>query len=329
MSCFSCVRNYSLLYEMLTGEKLDDGNGKEEYTMDKKFEYIARTLSRTKRKEYENYVVNAIWNRLNTTEVKPVSQQYIKHANGYYLIDLYFPQLNIGIECDEEHHKRKVEQDISREITIFDILKQVKNISEYQALHVDVTRSYAEIEEEINFHVHTIHSCIESQKRNGCFTAWRDVSPYEYFAEKDTISIDSDIGFRTISETCNTLFATEYKGNVQQSWFIPSTFRKKYGQQYTVWFPKLAVENKAVVGNWHNELSPDGRRIIEFNESSQWTAENERTDLNESRVPFAHVLDPITRRNEYRFVGVFKYTGIENSKNIYTRINESFRLVKL
>lgn len=123
--------------------------------MDKKFEYIARTLSRTKRKEYENYVVNAIWNRLNTMEVKPVSQQYIKHKSGYYLIDLYFPQLNIGIECDEGYHKQKVEQDIHREITIFDILKQVKNISEYQALHVDVTRSYAEKEEEINYHVQT------------------------------------------------------------------------------------------------------------------------------------------------------------------------------
>lgn len=314
---------------MVAGKKLDAGNVKEEYIMDKKFEYIARTLSRTKRKEYENYVVNAIWNRLNTMEVKPVSQQYIKHKSGYYLIDLYFPQLNIGIECDEGYHKQKVEQDIHREITIFDILKQVKNISEYRALHVDVTRSYAEIEEEINYHVQTIHSCIESQKSNGCFTVWRDVLPNEYFANKDTVSIDSDIGFRTISETCNTLFATEYKGSVQQSWFIPSTFRKKYGQQYKVWFPKLAVENNAVAGNWHNELSQDGSRIIEFNESAQWTAEDERSDLHESRVTFAHVLDPITRKKEYRFVGVFKYTGIEQNKNIYTRINESFPLIKL
>ena len=295
--------------------------------MDERFDYIARTLSRTKRKEYENYVVNAIWFRLNTTELKPVSQQYIKHDNGYYLIDLYFPQLNIGIECDEGYHKQNVEHDLIRELTIFDILKQVKNIAEYRALHVDVTRSYEQIEKEINEHVQTICSCIEAQKCNKCFSVWNDVSPQEYFLDKDTISIDNDISFRTIAETCNTLFSTTYK-NIQQSWFVPSTLRKKYGQQYKVWFPKLAVENRAVTRDWHNELSQDGSRIIEFNESSQWTAEDLRTDINESRVTFTHVLDPVTRKREYRFVGVFKYAGIEDNKNIYTRTADSFPLIK-
>lgn len=295
--------------------------------MDERFDYIARTLSRTKRKEYENYVVNAIWFRLNTTEIKPVSQQYIKHANGYYLIDLYFPQLNVGIECDEGYHKQNVEHDLIRELTIFDILKQVKNIAEYRALHVDVTRSYEQIEKEINEHVQTICSCIEAQKHNECFSVWKDVSPHEYFLDKDTISIDNDISFRTIAETCNTLFSTTYK-NIQQSWFVPSTLRKKYGQQYKVWFPKLAVENRAVTRDWHNELSQDGSRIIEFNESSQWTAEDLRTDIHESRVTFTHVLDPVTRKREYRFVGVFKYAGIEDNKNIYTRTADSFPLIK-
>jgi len=295
--------------------------------MDERFDYVARTLSRTKRKEYENYVVNAIWFRLNSTEIKPVSQQYIKHANGYYLIDLYFPQLNIGIECDEGYHKQNVEHDLIRELTIFDILKQVKNIAEYRALHVDVTRSYEQIEKEINEHVQTICSCIEAQKHNECFSVWKDVSPHEYFLDKDTISIDNDISFRTIAETCNTLFSTTYK-NIQQSWFVPSTLRKKYGQQYKVWFPKLAVENRAVTRDWHNELSQDGSRIIEFNESSQWTAEDLRTDINESRVTFTHVLDPVTRKREYRFVGVFKYAGIEDNKNIYTRTADSFPLIK-
>jgi hypothetical protein len=220
-----------------------------------------------------------------------------------------------------------VEHDLIRELTIFDILKQVKNIAEYRALHVDVTRSYEQIEKEINEHVQTICSCIEAQKHNECFSAWKDVSPHEYFLDKDTISIDNDISFRTIAETCNTLFSTTYK-NIQQSWFVPSTLRKKYGQQYKVWFPKLAVENRAVTRDWHNELSQDGSRIIEFNESSQWTAEDLRTDINESRVTFTHVLDPVTRKREYRFVGVFKYAGIEDNKNIYTRTADSFPLIK-
>ncbi|WP_406835471.1 AbaSI family restriction endonuclease [Lactococcus lactis] len=67
---------------------------------------MVKTLSRTRRKDYENYVLNAIWNRLGNLNIKPVSQQFIRNEgkNGYF-IDLYFPQLNIGIECDEVHHQ--------------------------------------------------------------------------------------------------------------------------------------------------------------------------------------------------------------------------------
>ena len=295
--------------------------------MDERFEYIARTLSRTKRKEYENYVVNAIWNRLNTTEVKPVSQQYIKHDKGFHLIDLYFPQLNIGIECDEGHHKRNAERDKQRDMTILDILKQVKNTSEYRALHVDVTKSYAEIEEEINCHVQTIHSCITAQKHNGCFSEWQDVSPQEYFADKTIISIEDDITFRTIAETCNTLLATKYE-NIQRSYFVPSTFREKYGESYRVWFPKLAVEGKAVAAGWNNSLSQDGKTIMEFNEAFS-RKESDLTDNDyKPRVTFAQARDSDTRKIGYYFVGVFKLVGMEENKNKYVRIENSFPLIK-
>ena len=50
--------------------------------MDSKVIYLAKTLSRTKRKDYENYVVNAIWNRVNDSRLVPVSQQYVKDKNG-------------------------------------------------------------------------------------------------------------------------------------------------------------------------------------------------------------------------------------------------------
>lgn len=299
-----------------------------EYSMDKRFNYIAHTLSRTKRKVYENYVVNAIWNRLNTTEIKPVSQQYIKHNDGYYLIDLYFPQLNIGIECDEGHHKQNIEQDQYREMTIFDFLKQVKKVSEYQALHVDVTRSYEEIEAEINTHVKTILACIEKQKENASFEEWQDISPQEYFADREVITIEDDIVFRTIAETCNTLFSTKYT-NMQRSWFVPTTFCKKDGQSYKVWFPKLAIENKAVSRGWYNELSQDGKTIFEFNEASKDDPYELKSGHFIRRVTFALVQDPITREKGYRFVGVFKLSGRENNKTKYERIDESFPLIKL
>ena len=84
-----------------------------------KREYLIKTLSRTKRKDYENYVVGAIWHRLNNLEIKPVSQQYVQRSDGKYaLLDLYFPQINVGIECDEAYHEQNVEPDKIREAKV-------------------------------------------------------------------------------------------------------------------------------------------------------------------------------------------------------------------
>ena len=81
-------------------------------TETEKREYLIKTLSRTKRKDYENYVVGAIWHRINNLEIKPVSQQYVKRNDGKYaLLDLYFPQINVGIECDEAYHEHNTEPD--------------------------------------------------------------------------------------------------------------------------------------------------------------------------------------------------------------------------
>lgn len=43
-----------------------------------KTEYIIRTLARTKRKDYENYVINRLYTELNDLDIQPVSQQYVK-----------------------------------------------------------------------------------------------------------------------------------------------------------------------------------------------------------------------------------------------------------
>ena len=86
-----------------------------------KQEYLYRMFSHhTKDKEKENYVVNAIWQRLDDLNIKPVTQQYVhfSKSNRYALIDLYFPQINYGVECDEAHHKDNKFKDAAREIDL-------------------------------------------------------------------------------------------------------------------------------------------------------------------------------------------------------------------
>ena len=144
--------------------------------MDSKVIYLAKTLSRTKRKDYENYVVNAIWNRVNDYRLVPVTQQYVTDGKGNrYFIDLYFPQLKIGVECDEGYHASKEQKilDADREMTISDVLEQI-NAGEYIALHVDVTQSWEMVESQINDHVATIKAKSEELKIEN---AWLQFNP--------------------------------------------------------------------------------------------------------------------------------------------------------
>ncbi|MGF3183317.1 AbaSI family restriction endonuclease [Facklamia sp. P12934] len=90
--------------------------------MDKK-EYLVRTFSWTKRKDYENYILNAVWQQMNYPQLRPVTQQYVKNGkNEYYLMDLYFPQLNVGVEVDEAYHKNNQEKDKLRTLDIMEKL---------------------------------------------------------------------------------------------------------------------------------------------------------------------------------------------------------------
>lgn len=90
---------------------------------DLKRDYLIKTFSRTKRKDYENYIINGIWHKLNRIDIQPITQQYVKRSDGKYaLIDLYFPQINLGIEIDEEYHVKNSAHDSQREMTMEQLL---------------------------------------------------------------------------------------------------------------------------------------------------------------------------------------------------------------
>lgn len=108
------------------------------------FEYLVSTLSkRTRGKKYENFVVNYIWNSLGDDTLKPVTQQYVNRrlqhqgsglvdaqkeswsqAEGanFALVDLYFPALHLGIECDEGLHSGRSKEDRVRLRDIQDVI---------------------------------------------------------------------------------------------------------------------------------------------------------------------------------------------------------------
>lgn len=116
-----------------------------------KREYLIKTLSRTKRKDYENYVIGAIWHRLNTLEIKPVSQQYVKRADGKHaLLDLYFPQINVGIECDEAYHEHNTEPDKIREANVEQALSALQMGQEFTLIRINAHTDMDALDRQIN-----------------------------------------------------------------------------------------------------------------------------------------------------------------------------------
>ena len=86
-------------------------------------------------------------------DVKPVSQQYVTSGDKGYFIDLYFPQLNIGIECDELYYLGNVANDRRRERDLIDILNAI-DVSSYRAVHIkvpgDAADQLSEFDKQIN-----------------------------------------------------------------------------------------------------------------------------------------------------------------------------------
>ena len=277
-----------------------------------KLDYLAKTLSRTKRKDYENYVINAVWNRINNKNLYPVSQQYVKKDDGsYYLIDLYFPQLNIGIEVDEPYHENQQDEDLIREMDIFDVLSLI-NENSYTSIHIKVSEKFDEVEKQIDDAVVRIKEEINRyENERPLVFSGKDVKDY---TNASFISIDDLASFSTIVEIANTVLGKNYKAQQHASFKIQAN--------YMAWFPKLDVNSENNRG-WENTITADGMQIYEKSEKNK----NIELDVGTTRVVFAQTKN-ITGKRVYRFVGVFKQkTKMEDDTFVYERIATEFKVI--
>ncbi len=273
-----------------------------------KLEYLAKTLSRTTRKDYENYLVNAVWNRLEDPGLRPVSQQWLARPDGGgYFIDLYFPQLNIGVECDEPYHEGQREKDRERELDLIDILNAIDDRQGYRALHVRV-EGYESTERQIDAAVDEIRAEAARRRSADEFEPWEpEKVAAGYYLGKDRIAVGDQVGFRTIREACNALFGTSYESDLRRCYFTPrGPMRDAYGKKYKVWFPAKVTPQGRGNHGWVNKVSEDGSCIYERREEGG-TADDGRD--THQRVTFIKARDPITGRAEYRFLGVFEPAG--------------------
>jgi len=296
--------------------------------IDPKTLYLIKTLSRTRRKDYENYVINAIWQRLADNDIEVVSQQYVeggKNGRSHYFIDLYFPSLEIGIECDEAYHKNQSARDKEREVTIFDVLHGIKaGNSKLKLIRIDVTGSFDKLQTRINKAVEIIKQRIADRNH----PRWI-ITAEEYYKNKCKISIRDRKGFKTIKDALNILFKAGYKGG-QRAEYAPAKFNGTPLEGCHVWFPQLAIrdENNKLITpkgiNWNNQLMENGKRIEMRNVKGKSSFKPDGI----KRIVFAKNKDALGN-NEYIFVGIFECVQENDGLSFYfNRIQEDCDLIK-
>lgn len=284
-----------------------------------KQDYLYRMFSHhTKEKEKENYIVNAIWARLDDLNIKPVTQQYVRRPDGYALIDLYFPQINYGVECDEAYHKDNQLKDAAREIDLRAALsacsengltiRRVDATLDADALHAHIREISTEIKQKV------------AEKGNH-LPPWLD--PEEEWAviqQRGVLRIEDNYSFSTIADICQKCFGKDKDYRIQRSFF-------RVTDDWMLWCPKLAIElpdgSKAAQSRgWINELSADWDEIIEHNDSGATPVKHP----DKPRLTFAKSKDE-HGEDAYRFIGMFKWNETKpNGEHIYKSIGSELLL---
>ncbi|MDR2582560.1 MAG: hypothetical protein LBC75_03675 [Fibromonadaceae bacterium] len=293
---------------------------KENTYINEKFKEICKRLSEQDKeyseknekrgKKYENYVVYAIWNRLKNCDLEPVREKGITCKDRKkYRIDLYFPQLNIGIECDEQHHENQKEEDKKREKKIREVKPGYKEFRiKIYSKESEKEISFEKIESKINEIVEKIKERIKSKK----IEPWNPPprASEQYFKRKKTISTDDYVVFGSQRDALKMIFSWESSNKQSRGFFTPKTLVGEY-KKYKVWFPKLGSRYANYGNKWNKkDVFSEGKDLYKLNK--------------QNRLIFVGLDDG----EKYKFAGVFKYYGEKEKRAYWKRISKEFPIVR-
>ena len=283
-----------------------------------KNDYLFKSFAKQKQSK-ENYIINAVYSRINNKELKPVTQQCIKIGKKYRKIDLFFPQLNIGIECDEAYHKKRKEKDAERTVEIKEKLGAVVlNKKEYKQIRIDATLDYDKLFNRINQVANKIKKKCRELK-------WEtQVATIKRIKKRGEVRISDNVTYKTHEEVCSLFDLTGTQKGA-----------KILNDKYHIWFPKLAVQDengkwKAKDKKWNNKLSEDWKTIIETTNKNMRRKKSNRDHYwkTSKRITFAKTKD-LEGTVGYRFIGVFKYVYEDGETRIYNKISDKFVISKV
>lgn len=269
--------------------------------MNKK-EFLLRQISKTNKKNYENYVVTRIIHKLDDPTVKFITQQFVtRQGKRRALTDLYIPQITFHVEIDEGYHKATGEADTVREADIIDA-------TGHTIVRVDATLPLEELNAYIDKVINQIRELINTKRNHQQFEDWnpeREHNPAAHI-ERGYMDADEDVAFYRQADACNC-FGHSYRG-LQRA-----LVRHAIETELTIWFPKL-YDN----ADWHNVISDDEEIIYERRQRDNdefILSYLKRTDRFK-RLVFARVRGPLGDIM-YRFKGLYE-VDVETSQQTST-----------
>ena len=303
---------------------------KNQYNFDERLDYIAYMLNvRTKGKAYENFIVNAIYSKVGNLDLVPVTQQYVRSRNpqkSYYLLDLYFPQLNFGIEIDEIQHNN-TDQRKEDEIRGKDISAAIQ-CEEYRIpIYADNSsqkRTISEIEKDIDQVVSVIKKKI-ARKRGGI--KWELNKEKKAIVKKrGTFRDTDDVDYNGITEIYNLCGGRRNGPHKNEPVKALQRCSVVLNAKYKLWVPKLAIQlPDGNVTNTANEfvnlLSEDHKKITEINVGKKWKVREKEKEKKYKRVVFMQMWDQFGKRC-VKFLGVYKQMNSPDPRRcaIYKKI---------
>jgi len=276
-----------------------------------KYQFIKKQLSKTNKKNDENYVVSRIWHLINNVDVKMITQQYILRdlvTKHYALADIYFPQFGFIVEIDELYHQ-------TEEMLIRDKIRQkdIVQALECEVYRVTVSNNIVEVNKQVDSIVFEIHKMIEEDG----FVPWDLQAEYNPITYIRTGFIDANDHpvFKTVSDCCNC-FGAGYNG-LQHSGAL-----HKYQSEIDIKGLKFYPN-----GDWNNQLEADEEHFTEFNfdpVKNQEYLEKRLYKMRHELALFAHVKSELGGY-EYVFKGWYRL-DVEETQRIgklfYKRVSK-------
>lgn len=310
-------------------------------------DYLFNTfIKRTTKKSKECYIVNAIWQRLLQLQrlnkldlIQPVTQRLVHTREGESrFVDLYFPKINLGIECNEFYHKREEQKifDQERNRKISEALSNWNNflyqdpygLNNYERFDIDATQSLEEIQEKVE---EVVKEILKRQKLLGNSVSWKDhKQEMDEIKRKKCLKISKTIDQQIYYARKDVFELFDLKPTIQCT--------RNINDDYLLWLPTLSkrefiVKNSTVevlqkldekeIGEviykptnrskWINVLekfitndNTEQLKLIEKNVSEVFDRGMSKVDHNRKRITFLKVQDS-SGLDSYIFIGIFKF----------------------